>query len=493
MKKPLWTPHPENIPQQLAWIHPADELLYGGAAGGGKTDLEIGIAFLHTNAIIFRRTYKQLQAIERRLFEILLPTKTARYNASTKVWRDIPGGRMIDLGAVQLERDVWNFQGRPHDYIGFDELTQFTQFQYTTLIGWLRTTLSNQRVRVVAASNPPPTAEGLWVIQYWAPWLDKRHPNPAKPGELRWFAMIDGQSVERDDDTPFMHGEHLIRPRSRSFLPALLKDNPYLDERYLAVIQGLPEPLRSQLLSGDWQVGMEDAEWQIIPTTWVLEAQERWKERQGEDHGPLTTVGIDVARGGDDKTILAPRYSNYMASLIKRRGPKTPSGQSVRDLLMKHFPLALQPMVNVDVIGVGSSPFDFIKEAGYKFVRAVDVREKTQFKDKTGKLPMRNVRAEMWWHMREILDPETGDDIALPDDPEILADLTAPTYKPTASGILIEEKAAIHKRLGRSPDCGEAVCLSFLRGNKISFTDWLKTEYEIDPKTGKAAKKTGKV
>ncbi len=58
---------------------------------------------------------------------------------------------------------------------------------------------------MICAGNPPTTAEGDWVIRFWAPWLDRAHPNPAIPGELRWFATIGGRDVERPDGTEFIH------------------------------------------------------------------------------------------------------------------------------------------------------------------------------------------------------------------------------------------------------------------------------------------------
>jgi hypothetical protein len=75
-------------------------------------------------------------------------------------------------------------------------------------------------------------------------------------------------------------------------------------------------------------------------------------------------------------------------------------------------------------------------------------------------LAMRNVRAEAYWGFREALDPQKGDDLALPDDPELLADLVAAKWRLSASGIQIESKDEIKARLGRSPDCGDAVVLA---------------------------------
>jgi hypothetical protein len=99
----------------------------------------------------------------------------------------------------------------------------------------------------------------------------------AKPGELRWFAIVDGKEVEREDARPFLWKNEIIQPKSRTFLPAFVQDNPYLMATgYVTTLQGLPEPMRSQLLFGDFTVGREDDAWQVIPTAWVEAAMNRW-------------------------------------------------------------------------------------------------------------------------------------------------------------------------------------------------------------------------
>src|SRR6185437_16312618 len=185
-----WTPLPG--PQTEALDNPADILLMGGAAGGGKSDLLLGAAVTrHQVSIIFRREYQQLKGLKRRASE-LLSTK-GRYNGQQETWR-LDDGRLVEFGAVQHENDTQKYQGRPHDLKGFDELCHFTESQFRFLIGWNRNANNPaQRTRVIATCNPPTDAVGDWVIPYWGPWLDLHHPNPAKAGELRWFATIPGE------------------------------------------------------------------------------------------------------------------------------------------------------------------------------------------------------------------------------------------------------------------------------------------------------------
>jgi len=265
--------------------------------------------------------------------------------------------------------------------------------------------------------------------------------------------------VELPDAQPIEHAGETIYPRSRTFIPARLEDNPHLNgSDYRGVLQGLHEPLRSQLLFGDFGVGLEDDPYQIIPTEWVRIAQERW-EPAYPSHHPMDAVGVDVARGGKDKTVISPRWGAWFAPLQKHEGKATPDGQAVAQLTLaacgEH-----EPVVNVDVIGVGSSAYDWLFATIGDRARAINVAAATDATDRSGNLRFINVRAAAWWAFREALDPQTGDNLALPPDPELLADLTAVKWKLGLRGIQAESKEDLIKRLGRSPDCGDAIVLA---------------------------------
>lgn len=441
-------------PQTDAYYSDADELFYGGAAGGGKTDLILGLALTqHRKSIVFRREYPQLKDMIDRSRAII--GQRGKYNGQANMWR-LPG-RTLEFGAVQYEGDVDKYQGRAHDLKAFDELPNFTSLQYRFLIGWNRTTRPGQRTRVVGAGNPPTNASGEWVIKRWAPWIDKQHSYPARPGELRWFAMIDGEDTEVQSGKPFEHKGEEIKPKSRTFIPARLADNPYLMATdYGATLQALPEPLRTQMLKGDFFVGVEDDPWQIIPTLWVDLAQARWKERS-KPNLPLSALGVDVARGGKDKTVISQRYGNWFAPLLKYSGAETPDGPSAAAKVLGAFEAGSQ--INLDIIGVGSAVYDAVRSQGIK-VNAANFAESSSATDRSKKLRMVNKRAEAYWKLREALDPQTGDDIALPPDAEIKADLCAPRWKLTLRGIQVESKDEIIGRIKRSPDCGDAIALS---------------------------------
>lgn len=442
---PSWAP--QAGPQTEAYNSEAFETLYGGAAGGGKSDLLLGLALLrHHSVLLLRRTYLQLEdSLIKRSKEFY---RGLRYNGSQYVWRG-DSGQHIRFGHLERDDSVYEYQSAQFDMIGFDELTQFTRPQYEYMLSRARTTRGGQRVRIVACTNPG--GEGNdWVMERWAPWLDETHPNPARSGEVRYFRRADGdREVETTRDDP--------RALGRTFIAARLTDNRYIDADYELRLSLMPDPFRSQLRDGSWTAGLVDDAYQVIPRAWVKAAQARWHETRPD--GPLSCVGVDVARGGQDKTVKAKRYGIWYAPLEKRAGAMTRYGSDVAALVESDPDVQRDTPVNVDVIGVGASAYDSLRErqlnaTGVNFAGASSMTDRSQ------RLKMRNLRAEYYWRMREALDPEKGDNLALPPDPEILGDLCAPKYSLTASGVQIEEKDAIKARLGRSPDCGDAVVLA---------------------------------
>jgi hypothetical protein len=483
---PLWQPNPDRDglpnPQRLALESPADVLGYGGAAGGGKSHLALGLAFTeHRRSVIFRRVYPNLKGIIEDA--IALIGNDDQYNKTEKVWR--VDGRLVEFGAMQYENDKFNWRGRPHDLYVFDEAAEFSRTQVEFVIGWLRTTDKTQkRCRVIMTFNPPSDESGDWVIDYFLPWIaflfpqEYDHPNPAAPGELRWYATIDGKETECKDGEPFYHNDELIRPMSRTFIPAKLADNPHLaNTGYSAVLQSLPEPLRSQMLYGDFAAHKEADPWQVIPTAWVKEAQRRWMERE-KPQMPLSGLGADIARGGKDALVTAKRYGTWFDIPAKTPGVNVEDGPAAAGLIQQ----ALADdehigYINLDVIGVGTSAYDSAKVIWPGLVNPVNAAAGSKFvvKTKEGKevLRMKNIRAEYHWRLRMALDPVHGDNIALPPGNEIVADLCAAKYKMLAGGVIqIEEKTAIKERIGRSPDLGEAVMLANLDiGRMASISD----------------------
>lgn len=348
----------------------------------------------------------------------------------------------------------------------FDEVSDFTESQYTFIIGWNRSADASQRCRVVATGNPPTRPEGLWVIKRWAAWLDPKHPKPAKPGELRWYTTgDDGKEIEVDGPGPHLIGGESIIAKSRTFIPAKLSDNPDLSAtNYAAVLAGLPEELRAAYRDGRFDASLKDSAFQVIPTAWVVAAQARWKP-DGRGDLAMTAMALDPAGGGRDSAELACRYGGWYAELVSAQGAETADGSSTAAAVVKHRRDNCPVVVDIGG-GYGGAVTLRLQDNGIER-RAFNGAEKSSAKTKDGQLAFANKRAEAWWKFREELDPdqEGGSAIALPLDPELLADLCAPTWTLKAGGILIESKDELRKRLGRSPGKGDAVVMCLSEGN----------------------------
>lgn len=479
----IWEPLPG--PQTEAYESEADITGYGGAAGGGKTDLLAGLVLTkHRRALIVRREKAQTEGVVQRLEEII--TNKDGYNSQKGFWRLPDSGAIVEFAGLDNPGDERRWQGRPHDLKAFDEATEMREAQVRFIMGWTRSNDPGVRPRAIMTFNPPTTAEGRWVIKFFGPWLDKKHPNPALPGELRWFTTKgEDQDYEVPDGRPFVFvedengkptddriydfdplaypEEKIIQPKSRTFIPARLTDNPYyMATGYMSTLQALPEPLRSQMLRGDFDAGIEDDPWQVIPTRWVEIAQARWTELNPKPE--MDSLGVDVARGGKDNTVISRRHGWWFDKLLTYPGTETPNGPTVAGLVIAA--MRDRAPIHIDVIGVGAAPYDFLNEAKQP-VFGINVSEKTGGTDKSGRLSFPNQRSEQWWRMRELLDPEANNGIALPPDPRLLADLTAPKWKLQSSKIMVESREEIIDRIRRSPDFASAVILAALQTPKL--------------------------
>src|SRR5581483_6805153 len=185
-----------------------------------------------------------------------------------------------------------------------------------------------------------------------------------------------------------------------------------------------------------------------------------WDEAGRPETPRPRTVGVDVARSGTDRTVLALRTGPVVTELRR----------SVREDTMKTTGRVKgvidaddgQRTPVVDVIGLGAGVVDRLREQGYK-VLAFNAAGKSRGRDSTGEFGFINKRSEAWWSLREALDPSADPDICLPDDEMLLGDLSAPQWTVTSAGkIQVEDKAQIVRRLGRSTDDGDAVVQAFV-------------------------------
>jgi hypothetical protein len=455
-----WKPNPG--PQTAAYYCDADELLYGGEAGGGKSDLLIGLALNeHKRARILRRINQDAVELGDRLLEVL--GSDQGFTRHPPTWRGADN-KLIEFRGCELEKDKQRYKGKARDFIGYDELADFLESQYVFINTWNRSVDPAQRCRIVGATNGPTTAEGMWIVKRWAAWLDPKHPNPAKDGELRWYIRVADEDVEFDGPGPHEVRGKPVKATSRTFIRSRLEDNPDLAETdYGDRLESLPEALRKVYRGGDFTLGLKDDEWQVIPTAWIDAAQQRWTDKPPQGYA-MTAMAVDVAPGGGDKRVIACRYGGWYPPLdVAREVDKT--GRLTAAAVVTHRRDNCPVVVDLGG-GWGGDASIALKDNGIVVVTYMGVGPSTAT-TRDGQLRFVNKRAETIWKFREALDPtqEGGSAIALPPDPELKSDLASFRFMLKPNGIQIEDKEKIKERIGRSPDRGEAVVMCLAPGD----------------------------
>lgn len=249
----LWSPQPK---QRMFQQRPEYEALYGGAAGGGKSDALLTEALRqvhipHYRGIIFRKTYPQLTDLidrSRELYTKAFPR--AAYNSTAHCW-SFPSGAKIFFGNLPRDEDRFNYQGKHYDFVAFDELTQFTWVQYSYLMSRNRPNGPGTRVYMRATANPGGIGHG---------WVKDRFVTAAVPMTTIWETY----EVRKPD------GTISEMKRDRIFVPSTVFDNQALldnDPNYLANLAMLPEAEKNALLYGSWDSfdGQVFREWRNDP------------------------------------------------------------------------------------------------------------------------------------------------------------------------------------------------------------------------------------
>ena len=452
----IWEPRPGT--QDRVYNCTADVIGYGGEAGGGKTDTVYGISYYkHKRSIIFRAEYSQMDnQIIRRGNELFTEDLAKWVGQHRRSWFFHKGGQLT-LGALKNQGDYGRYQGSSWDAMFFDEAPNIRQTEVMSVMGWNRSDNPEQRCQCYFFFNPPATAEGNWIIDFFAPWIDSSHPDPSEEGEIRWYVTAEGQSIEVPDGEPYGHKGELLYPRSRTFFKSRLDENPAYGKEYKSILNALPYPLNQQLLKGDFDVGSLDDAWQLFDNRLITSAFERWKPKQPSE-SELSAIGVDVARGGRGRTVIAKRYGDWIAPLIEIPGTQTPTGGDVAAIVMQHLGES-NATVFIDAIGVGSSPFDSLSAAGVE-VYGINFGEKSEYTDRTGFYKMSNFRSEVFWQLKELMEFGVPSFIALPIDNGLRRELATIRFSVPMGRILLEDKAKIEQRIGTSTDMADAVALA---------------------------------
>ena len=279
---------PNEGPQTEFLAAAETDVLYGGAAGGGKSYAMLvdPLRYCHRpahRALILRRSMPELRELidkSRELYPRAFPG--CKFREVEKIW-NFPSGAKLEFGFLERDADVYRYQGQAYSWIGFDEITHLnTEFSWNYLASRLRTTDPEITPYMRCTANPGGVG---------ASWVKKRYVSPAEPS------------------TSFVGDDGL----TRRFIPARLEDNPYLahDGRYEQMLNALPDVQRRQLLEGNWDVTEGaaftefDLDVHVIPP---FEIPISWERVKGIDYGYASeSACVWATVDPDDNTLIVYR------------------------------------------------------------------------------------------------------------------------------------------------------------------------------------------
>jgi predicted phage terminase large subunit-like protein len=333
---PTRKPHPDDWrphagPQTRFLSLTCFEALYGGAAGGGKSDALLVDAIRcvgkgygrNYHALLLRREFPDLQMSLILRSHTLYPRLGARWKGDEKIWT-FPDGEVVRFGHAQHEYDVHQYQGAEFQFVGFDEVTSFTEYQYTYLISRLRSSYGVP-VRLRAATNPGGPGHE-WVFKRFRFWLDPNEPVRAMPSQPI-YTIRDSSGVEHvvEKGTVDSDGKQAL---GRTFVPARLEDNPSLSgTNYARGLLELDPVTREQLKNGNWLIKpasglyFKRGWFKIVDASPVEATRIRyWDRASTEEPGSSNAKNKDPDWTVGAKLALAPDRSVYVEHVHRFRG-----------------------------------------------------------------------------------------------------------------------------------------------------------------------------
>lgn len=420
------------------------QLLYGGAVAGGKSVAITGLVSLFCKIYPGSRwaiIRKDLPALRRNFiptFEKFSPPGFfSTINQSTWSCRAANGSEVLFFPASEMTDPEHNrLRGLEINGAFVDEVNEVSEKFYHTLL-----------TRVGRWSMPPGQPKPLpWVIMTCNPtqeWPKRLFYVPWREGTLK---------------APFF------------YLPARVVDNPFLDPEYIATLETLKDTaphVYDMLVMGNWDIADEPD--QLIRWEWVNEALKRKPIYNGHRY-----LGVDPARFGDDDTALAWRKGMHLSHLQGFNGIDLDRTMLFAKAAMEDGPIAA-PNVRIDTIGVGAGVAAMLYMQHIRiteFVAGASPRDITRGKDQF--FTFKNLRAEAWWHLRELLkNGEMSIEPNIPHKAKLIEDLITPKYSIDGEKVIsVESKDKIKKRIGRSTDYGDAVVMAF--APMLGKADWLR-------------------
>lgn len=320
---------PQAGQQEKFFASPADIVIYGGAAGGGKSYALLLEAMRHVRvkdfgAVIFRKTYPEIESKGG-----LWDTSLAVYDGTGAIARESdkqwvwPNNVDVKFSHMQYDKDVLTWKGSQIPYIGFDELTAFSEYQFFYMMSRNRS-LCGVRPYIRATTNPDPDS---WVAEFLAWWIDQTtgFPIPERDGCVRYFVrqngkMLWGNTAEElpQEKTP----DGIVIPaKSVAFVRSNIYDNPILlkaDPSYLGNLTSLPKVEREQLLDGNWKVRRTQGSYfrrhhariiETLPLDGIVDIVRGWDRAATEvselNKNPDWTAGVKIIKYKTGRYVIA--------------------------------------------------------------------------------------------------------------------------------------------------------------------------------------------
>jgi hypothetical protein len=401
----------------------------------------------------------------------------------------ILGDEAVGFGRKPADHEESAFQGMHNRYVlvVIDEAGGVDKRLYDAI----RSIVANENSRVLAIGNPDdPGSYFQEVCEPGSGWntirLDVlRSPNFSRlqiegtgstPKYPLVKALMEAEGIAYSTEKVSVElSEHLSGPlyveealTAWCGVPADACDTMEPDElRSLLLSRTADSPLFTSKVRGLFPTATATG---VIPLGWVQRAVDRWQDWQDKGGRPedvpnptRRVVGVDVAYGGMDETVVAVRFGDAISNLYRYRNADT--RETAKEAAIHLHETGTVAVV--DVIGIGAGVFDTLRAWRKSGKHVADVvpfnaAASTSRKDKIGQFKFKNDRAAAWWRMRELLDPARGSKIMLPNDQRLIQELVAVKYKYLAGGVIqIESKDDIKKRLGRSTDSADSVIQAF--------------------------------